>query len=152
MGNNYLKHKEWLNTPKGRASSLLNAYNQKDKKQGRGKGNLTSSWIVENILYKPCTYCGKTGWKIIGCNRIDNDKPHTIDNVEPCCKECNDKLHTNDLEIPIYQYALDGELIGVYKSATYAAEVNGFNQGNIHSCCTGKRKTHKGYIWSFKPL
>lgn len=26
------------------------------------------------------------------CNRIDNSKPHTKDNVEPCCKSCNSRL------------------------------------------------------------
>ena len=75
-----------------RASNLLSAYNQSDKKYDRGKGNLTPEWILENIFTQPCKYCGKTGWDIIGCNRINNDLPHTIDNVEPCCKECNKKL------------------------------------------------------------
>lgn len=30
------------------------------------------------------------------------------------------------------------------------AERKGFNQGNIYSCCRGKRKTHKGYMWRYK--
>ena len=84
------KYKEWYDkTPMGRASHLLSSYNRSDKKYGRGKGNLTSKWIVENIFSKPCAHCGKVGWQIIGCNRLDNSKPHTMDNVEPCCKECN---------------------------------------------------------------
>lgn len=75
-----------------RASNLLSAYNQSDRKHNRGKGDLTTRWIVENIFTQPCKYCGKTGWDVIGCNRIDNELPHTIDNVEPCCAECNKKL------------------------------------------------------------
>lgn len=75
-----------------RASNLLSAYNQSDKKYDRGKGNLTPEWILENIFTQPCSHCGKTGWDVIGCNRINNDLPHTMDNVEPCCAECNKKL------------------------------------------------------------
>lgn len=84
--------KEYLNTQMGRASNLLSAYNQSDKKHNRGQGDLTAQWIIDNIFSKPCKHCGKEGWEKIGCNRIDNDKPHTKDNVEPCCEECNKKL------------------------------------------------------------
>lgn len=84
--------KEYYKTPNGRASMLLCAYNKRDKKYNRGKGDLTAKWISENILTKPCAHCGKKGWQVIGCNRINNDLPHTKDNVEPCCFECNNKL------------------------------------------------------------
>lgn len=81
--------KQYNKTPIGRALYLIGSYNQSDKKYNRGKGDLTAKWIVENIFSKPCAHCGKTGWDIIGCNRLDNSKPHTMDNVEPCCFECN---------------------------------------------------------------
>ena len=79
-----------------RAKNILSAYNQKDALYGRGKGDLTAKWIVENIFSKPCAHCGKEGWKVIGCNRLDNTKPHSKDNVEPCCLECNLKLAVED--------------------------------------------------------
>ena len=78
-----------------RAHSLKSAYNQTDRKYKLGKGNLTAKWIVKNIFTKPCHYCGETDWKKLGCNRIDNDLPHTTDNVEPCCMKCNRKLPRN---------------------------------------------------------
>lgn len=84
--------KLYLKRPMGRAHNLLSSYKCEDKKHNRGKGDLTAKWIVDNIFSKPCKYCGKTGWDVIGCNRLDNSKPHTKDNVEPCCKECNKKL------------------------------------------------------------
>lgn len=76
-------------SPIGRASNLVNAYNNMDIKANRGKGDLSAKWVVENIFSKPCAHCGKEGWQVIGCNRIDNTRPHTKDNVEPCCFECN---------------------------------------------------------------
>lgn len=86
------QHLEWTKTPIGRATNLLNSYNTNDKKYNRGKGDLTPEWIVENIFTKPCAHCGETDWHKLGCNRLDNSKPHTKDNVEPCCPNCNKKL------------------------------------------------------------
>lgn len=88
--------KERQHNPIYRAKSLLCNYNRRDRNNGLGKGDLTAQWIIENIFSKPCVHCGKEGWDIIGCNRLDNNKPHSKDNVEPCCKECNNKLHAKD--------------------------------------------------------
>ena len=88
-----LKQKrDYYSTQLGRAKGLISAYKEADKKANRGECTLTAEWIVENIFSKPCAHCGKTGWDVIGCNRLDNDKPHTSDNVEPCCLQCNIKL------------------------------------------------------------
>ena len=84
--------KQYYQTPIGRAGCLLSAYRREDEKYNRGECTLTAQWIMDNIFTKPCAHCGKTGWEIIGCNRIDNSLPHTPDNVEPCCLECNVKL------------------------------------------------------------
>lgn len=89
--------KQYSNTPMGRAINLRNGHIQKDREHGRIGDELpsdyvTSKWIVENIFTKPCTHCGITGWEVIGCNRLDNSKPHTKDNVEPCCALCNSRL------------------------------------------------------------
>ena len=80
---------EYDKTPMARANSLLAAYKNSDKVRNRGKGDLTAKWIVDNIFSKPCAHCGETDWRKIGCNRLDNTKPHTMDNVEPCCYKCN---------------------------------------------------------------
>lgn len=90
------KNREYNRTPMGRAHGLVRAYTQEDKKYNRGECDLTSKWIVDNIFSKPCTHCGVTGWEVIGCNRLDNSKPHTMDNVEPCCGKCNVLLQMNN--------------------------------------------------------
>lgn len=84
--------KQYNKTPMGRALYLLNRYNRSDKEYNRGKGDLTAQWIVERIFSQPCAHCGKEGWEVIGCNRLDNSLPHTMDNVEPCCFDCNRKI------------------------------------------------------------
>lgn len=85
---------EYNATPIGRAIYLLGGYRRSDKKYNRGECALTPQWIVDNIFAKPCHYCGETDWRKIGCDRIDNDKSHTEDNVVPCCGECNKKRGT----------------------------------------------------------
>ena len=147
MGLNYEVHKQWLDTPKGRASSLLNAYNHKDLKQGRGKGNLTSQWIVDNILFKPCAHCGKKGWDVIGCNRLDNSKPHTMDNVEPCCKECNDMLAGKGIYQVLQIDKNTGEVLATFSSIAEVEKLFKYDGGNISKCCNGHSKTAYGYTW-----
>ena len=85
-------------TPLGRASVLINNYIKHDRKQNRDECTLTPEWIVDNIFSKPCHYCGETDWTKIGCDRIDNSKPHTPDNVVPCCDKCNCKRGRKDYE------------------------------------------------------
>lgn len=83
---------EYDKTPMARANSLLCGYKRADNLFRGGGCTLTAKWIVENIFSKPCAHCGETDWTKIGCNRLDNSKPHTPDNVEPCCYNCNIKL------------------------------------------------------------
>lgn len=144
--------KQYSKSPMGRASNLVNAYKQEDKKHNRGECTLTARWLVDNIFNKPCAHCGKTGWQVIGCNRLDNSRPHTEDNVEPCCFECNAKLAASEkkqiLAKQVYQYTLDGELVKVWQ-ATAECGRNGYDFGHVAACCRGERKTHKGYIWKY---
>lgn len=153
-------------TPLKRARILLSSYNCEDKKYNRGKGDLTPEWIVENIFSKPCAHCGKTGWDLIGCNRLDNSRPHSKDNVEPCCVDCNKKLRGEDMKNGIgigrikgtgkkvYQYDKKTmELVGVWGNATAAAEELGISQANINKCCNNKAyKSVGGYIWRFNVI
>lgn len=54
-------------------------------------------------------------------------------------------------EIKVYQYK-NGTLIKEWNSILKAAlEING-SAGNIHMCCSGIRKLHKGYNWSKNKL
>lgn len=77
---------------KTRASKLLSSYKLKDWKSNR-EYNLDKEWFINNILKKECIYCGSK--EKIGCDRIDNSKGHTYDNVVPCCYVCNCARNNN---------------------------------------------------------
>lgn len=49
----------------------------------------------------------------------------------------------------IFQYNLNGDFIRSFYSASEAARQLKISQGNISSCCRGKRKTASGYIWKY---
>ena len=139
------------NTKERRAHNLVSSYNREDKKHHRGKCTITAQWIINNIFTKSCVHCGETDWHKIGCNRIDNSKPHTEDNVEPCCHDCNNRLEWNEHKKQVFQYTLNGELVNVWECAK-EAEKYGFVSDCIYRCCSGKYKTHNNYRWSYTPL
>lgn len=83
--------KKYLGTKEGTATLKASAYYNQDKRRGRDTSNydITPSFILEHILNSKCIYCGETDWKKLGCDRIDNTKGHTTDNVVCSCMDCN---------------------------------------------------------------
>lgn len=90
--------KRYNKTKMGRALYLLGGYRRLDNEANRGECTLTAKWIVDNIFSNTCHYCGESDWTKLGCDRIDNTKPHTEDNIVCCCGKCNCKKHTTNYE------------------------------------------------------
>ena len=83
------KSKEYQKTKHGRAVHLVSLYKWSDKVTNREGFDLTPEWIEENIFTSSCVYCGDSDWEHLGCDRIDNTKPHTPDNCVCACGICN---------------------------------------------------------------
>lgn len=75
------------NVSRAKASKMISAYKIIDKKNGYEVCDFDIDWMLENIVNKPCIYCGDT--LKVGCDRIDNNKGHIKCNVVPCCHTCN---------------------------------------------------------------
>lgn len=87
-------YREDSNSIRSKASKMISSYKLKDKKMGFVKiCDINIDWMIENIITKSCIYCGDT--HRVGCDRIDNDKGHTKDNVVPCCYDCNCARNNN---------------------------------------------------------
>ena len=143
------KWERWeINHPlEARASKLIKNYRKEDKKRNRGECTLTIKWVIDNIFSKPCAHCGKEGWDKIGCNRIDNSKPHTPDNVEPCCYECNIKLSAEEKSKKIVQIdESSNKIIRIWNSSMEARK-NGFN--TCYKVAKGVRNRNKGYLFKY---
>lgn len=83
-------NKQYLRSIKGK-------YSYSKRKAAKRK----LSWIItleqyEYLLKQPCYYCKTIILNDYGCglDRIDNSKGYLINNVLPCCKECNRIRHT----------------------------------------------------------
>lgn len=44
---------------------------------------------VYPLIQQDCTYCGVSPIKRNGLDRVDNEKGYTLDNIVPCCEDCN---------------------------------------------------------------
>lgn len=151
-----MEQKDYIKTPMGRALHLLCGYRKQDKKNGFGNViDFDARWIVENIFSKVCPHCGETDWAKLGCNRLDNSKPHTKDNVEPCCNKCNRSLGAIESNsVQVFQYTLDNKLVKIWKSMAEAGK-NGFCASGICKACKGKyigSNVYKGFKWSYNTI
>lgn len=164
------KHPIWA-----RANNLITAYRQIDKRKERGECTITEDWIMENIFTSKCHYCDTTGWENLGCDRINNDLPHTPENIVPCCTKCNKKrgnipfeefikrmkegetmLAKNrpDLSKTVVAKNDEGEVVYEFASTAEAGR-RGYNAPSISTACRGCYKRegnhkYKGLNWFFK--
>lgn len=74
----------------GRAKSLIRSYKTSDKKHGYGETTLTPEQLV-TLMNCGCYWCGESDWNKLGADRIDNTKPHTLENCVCSCWSCNNE-------------------------------------------------------------
>jgi hypothetical protein len=80
------RQRRYAKTDKGRAIFLAKAYEAIDKAKGQ-TSEVTQMFLLEQIFPSRCVYCGTVDR--LGCDRIDNAKGHTLDNIVPACGDCN---------------------------------------------------------------
>lgn len=82
---------------------------------------------------------------------------NVVTNLEWCTHKYNleynngQKRRAESRSKKVYQYSKEGELISVFESISECGR-NGYNFGHVSDCCLGKRKTHKGFKWSYEPI
>ena len=142
------KRKAYQSTKEGKLKKMIQAYKQQDKESNRGETTLTYEELL-SLIEQGCHWCGEKDWHKLGADRIDNTKPHTIDNVVCSCLHCNSG---RERQKAVVQYTLDGQFIAEYKSEAEASRKTNIYQSQIDSCCKGKYgyKTAGGYIWKYK--
>lgn len=57
--------------------------------------------------------------------------------------------HNEEITKPVVALDMLGRIIHAFSSTAEAGR-NGYNQGNVVSCCRGKLKTYKGLIWQYQ--
>lgn len=97
---------------------------------------------VDNLEW--CTYQYNSNYGTCQQRRVEN-----TDYNEVGRKNAEKLLNRKDQSKIVLQYTKDGEFIRKWESIRECGR-NGFKISNISSCCIGKRKTHKGFIWKYK--
>lgn len=86
-------------------------------------------------------------------HKDENKLNNSADNLEWCSFNYNCNYGTRNQRlaekhnVAVAQYDTKGNLLNVFKSQSAAAEAVGGNQQNISSCCRGKQKTHRGFVF-----
>jgi group I intron endonuclease len=127
---------------------------------GRGFGSFDSE---ETKLKKSVSRKGKSNYWLKGkrfskehCEKIKQNKIGKKHNVTKKRKDIgiSKRYHVEAASKAksksVLQYTISGVFIKEWKSGKEAADTLGFQQSNISSCCMGKTKSHKKFIWKFK--
>lgn len=150
--------KRWIEKhPKQyRAKYLIANYRKEDIKYNRETPDFDTKWMVENILSKPCHYCGETDWHKLGCDRIDNSIGHIKLNIVPSCLHCNmtkpkeekwKKKYATKRKKALIQIKPNGDT--VFYSCSIDCEKDGYNANCVRKACNGQLKTYMGCKWKF---
>ena len=172
-----LEGEEWRDIPNyeglyqvsnlGRVKSLGNDKTKKEKirKQGKNhKGYLNvnlckegkrKNYLVHRIVCQ--AFIENTNNFRCVNHKDENKENNQIDNLEWCDNKYNSNYGTSiqrrveKQSKQVYQYDKNGTLVSIWESTNEVGR-NGFNQGNVTSCCNGNRKSHKGFKWSYEEI
>lgn len=103
----------------------------------------------------------KSGYKkdlIPSCDRLNDYKPYTLDNIQLMTWAENNQKGRDDIRNGIntkysravIQYDLDGNFIAEYYSIRNACNINNLHNYPLIEVCKGRRESYSGFIWKYK--
>ena len=158
--------KAYRHTKEGLARQIYGHQKLSSKRRNHPLPNYTSDKLKEWLFSQKLFHELFDNWKASGfdkmmvpsCDRIDDYKPYTLENLQLMSWNDNflkghrDRKNgvNNKMNKPVIQLTLDGQVVGVYHSMMQASRETGINVGNIHSACNGRYKTAGGFKWKYK--
>ena len=149
-----------LGNNKARKEKILKPFINKDCyhqvklcKNGKAK-----TFMVHRLVYE--AFCGEipSGYEV---NHINEDKTdNRLCNLNLMTRKDNMAWGTGNerrakalknatrTSKPVIGYNKNVDIIVIFPSAREAGR-NGYNQGCVSSCCSGKRPSHRGLIWKY---
>ncbi len=148
------EHTEYKHKRTGIVAQIISDQRRNSKRRGHIPPNYTieelREWVLERDtlfieLFTEWVDSGFDRWKRPSFDRIDNDKPYTLDNIQLMTAYDNLKKEGNNPK-PIRRS--DGR---EYPTIISAEKEHGYPIGKskISLVCRGKRKSYMGYTWEF---
>jgi hypothetical protein len=108
-------------------------------------------------LYDKWVKSGYNRWEKPSCDRIDDYKGYSFDNIqlmtwgENSLKGNQDQINgvNTKMSKSVSQYSMSGELVNTFHSQHHAGRETGIQSQNINKCCSGKRNHAGGFIWRY---
>lgn len=152
-------------TKKGVITTIYNSQRLNSKKRGHAPPKYTGidlrKWMfcnpVFDEIYVKWVNSGYSKKLKPSCDRIDDYKSYTFDNIQIVTwQENNAKSHSdrrnginNKASKAVIQKSMNGEFIYKFHSVHCASRVTGFLMSSIAKCCRKERRSLHGYKWSF---
>jgi len=157
---------KYQKTKKGIVTVIYNSQKQSSKRRGHPMPSYTlkelRQWMYSqkefHELYDQWKASGYDRWLKPSCDRLDDYKPYTLDNLRVVTWKDNNRRSHRDMKNgvnnkqskTVLQFTLNGEFVAEYYSMHNAERLTGILEGGISNVCRGVRKTAGGFIWKFK--
>ena len=157
---------EYLRSKKGIVTSIYNQQTYNSKKRGHPSPSYSKKELKEWLYSQKEFHELYDNWKASNydtrlkpsCDRLDDYKPYTLDNLQiTTWRKNNTRVHedmkngiNNKQNRAVLQFDLNGEFITEHYSISEAGRKTGNSIGNIHMVCSGIRGKAGGFIWKFK--
>lgn len=134
-------------------------YNGMNMTNGGGVNHIRSQETIEKLRISATGNRNNVGKRnALGYKHTEEAKERIRQAVKlqknPWLGRKQTKEHTQKLSVckykPVIQFDIYGNIVNEFESIKQASIKTGISDGNISSCCTGKRNTSGGFKWSYK--
>lgn len=151
----------------GRVRRIYRMQKRNSKQRGHPMPNYTVEDLIEWCVKQPKFHQLHSVWEGVNynkkltptCDRIDDYKPYTLDNLQLMTWWDNKvkgeadrkkgKSVTAQMKT-VVQFTLEGVYMAEYPSVSIASRAVGGSPSNVSKCCAGDRKTTMGFTWRYK--
>ena len=99
--------------------SVLTTQTLRRHRLAKGIVSLKEWERIKQAYHSSCAYCGKQQERLVQDHIIplDNDGPHTAENIVPACRSCNSKKGNREEMKPMQPHEIEGIIRNVQKSS-----------------------------------
>ena len=162
----YEEYEKSRKTPQGVTCSMYGDQRKSSRIRNMEYPNYTldelREWVFSqeqwDELYNNWLQCGCDKYMKPSCDRLDDYKGYSFDNIRLVTWKENNEKHYSDEKngnntkrmSSVVQYDLKGNFIKEYYSQAQAERETGIPQGNICKVCIQDRLSAGGFIWKYK--